>query len=164
MGAKNYTDFHDKTPINRFILQSNPFFNTIIYTECVLRVIAQGFYFGQETYLSKGWNCLDFFVVTSTLMNDILDAMASGQGGGKGLSAIRAIRLLRPLRLLGRVPSIRILISTLIDSIAGLGGITGLAFFFFSIFSILGTTAWNGKIHFRCYVTQEPAGGEWEIL
>jgi hypothetical protein len=56
------------------------------------------------------------------------------------------------------------LISTLIDSIAGLGGITGLAFFFFSIFSILGTTVWSGKVHYRCYVTEEPMGGEWELL
>ena len=46
MGAKNYTDYEDITPVNRFIVQSNPIFNTIIYVECILKVIAMGFYFG----------------------------------------------------------------------------------------------------------------------
>lgn len=46
MGAKNYTDFEDKTPVNRFIVESNPIFNSIIYTEFVLKIISFGFYFG----------------------------------------------------------------------------------------------------------------------
>jgi hypothetical protein len=46
MGAKNYTDFEDKTPINQFIVKTNPIFNTIIYCECILKIIAMGFYFG----------------------------------------------------------------------------------------------------------------------
>jgi hypothetical protein len=97
-------------------------------------------------------------------MNDILDTFASGQGGGKGLSALRAVRLLRPLKLLSKIPAIRVLISTLLNSIAGLGGIMGLAMFFFSIFSILGITVWSGRIHYRCYLTPEPVDGEWELL
>jgi hypothetical protein len=97
-------------------------------------------------------------------MNDIMDTFASGQGGGKGLSALRAVRLLRPLKLLSKIPAIRVLISTLLNSIAGLGGIMGLAIFFFSIFSILGITIWSGRIHYRCYVTPDPVNGEWDLL
>ena len=97
-------------------------------------------------------------------MTDIMNVIDVKGGGGKGLSSLRAVRLLRPLRLLGKVPAIKVLITTLLNSIAGLGGIMGLAMFFFSIFSILGITVWSGRIHYRCYVTPEPSGGEWELL
>lgn len=114
--------------------------------------------------MSEYWNWLDFFVVASSLLTDIMSVVASGDGGGLGLSSLRAVRLLRPLRLLGKVPSIKILINTLLNSIAGLGGIMGLAIFFFSIFSILGITVWNGRIHYRCYTTPEPVDGDWKVL
>jgi hypothetical protein len=32
----------------------------------------------------------------------------------------------------------------------------GLAIFFFTIFSILGVAVWQGKIHYRCYMTEFP--------
>ena len=163
MGAKDYTDYKDVTPVNRFIVQTNPVFNTIIYVECILKIIAMGFYFGQHTYLSEAWNWLDFFVVASSLMDDIMSLVSSGQGAAKGLSSLRAVRLLRPLRLLGKVPAIKVLITTLLNSIAGLGGIMGLAMFFFSIFSILGMTVWSGRIHYRCYLDSEPSDGEWPL-
>jgi voltage-dependent calcium channel L type alpha-1D len=78
MLENNYTDFEDVTTVNRFIVKTNPFFNTSIYSECVLKIIALGFYFGQYAYLSEAWNWLDLFVVTSSLMNDIMDTFASG--------------------------------------------------------------------------------------
>lgn len=40
----------------------------------------------------------------------------------------------------------------------------GLAMFFFMIFAILGVSLWDGKIHFRCYMTEFPdAEGNWEV-
>jgi hypothetical protein len=39
----------------------------------------------------------------------------------------------------------------------------GLAIFFFTIFSILGVAIWSGKIHYRCYQTENPVDGEWEL-
>ena len=78
------------------------------------------------------------------------------QGGGKALSALRAFRLLRPLKLLTSIPSLKLLLGTLINSVQSLGGIMGLAIFFFTIFSILGVAVWQGKIHYRCYMTEFP--------
>lgn len=46
MGVKNYTDYEDKTPVNRFIVKTNLIFNTVVYIECILKIIAQGFYSG----------------------------------------------------------------------------------------------------------------------
>ena len=103
--------------------------------------------------MSDGWNLLDFFVVLTTLFNQIIAAMPGMKDGNKGLSALRAFRLLRPLKLLTAMPSMKVLLSTLFESILSLGGILGLAIFFFVIFSILGVSIWNGKSHYRCYIT-----------
>lgn len=58
----------------------------------------------------------------------------------------------------------KILLSTLFASISSLGGIIGLAMFCYIIFSILGISIWNGKTHYRCYVTEAPIDGKWELL
>jgi hypothetical protein len=79
-------------------------------------------------------------------------------------STSRSVRLMRPLKLLRTIPSIRVLLSTLLGSIGSLGGIMTVAMFFFLIFAILGVTLWKGKVHFRCYLTEFPENGEWELL
>jgi hypothetical protein len=41
-----------------------------------------------------------------------------------------------------------------------------LALFFLLIFAILGVSIWNGRIHYRCYQTEEPDfanGGLWQL-
>lgn len=53
---------------------------------------------------------------------------------------------------------------TLLDSLANLGGVLALAIFFFLIYSILGVSVWQGKIHYRCYLTEKPQDGEWALL
>lgn len=139
---------------------ADPYLNTIIYTEFVLKVMAMGFINGKNAYMKDPWNCLDCFVVLSSLANSISLIISPGSKG-KSLSAFRSIRLLRPLKLLSKIPSLKVLVTTLFGSIMGLSGIGGLAFFFFSMFSILGITVWNGRIHYRCYMTEFPENGEW---
>jgi len=63
------------------------------------------------------------------------------------------------------IPSLKLLLGTLINSVQSLGGIMGLAIFFFTIFSILGVAVWQGKIHYRCYMTEfpDPVTKDWEL-
>ena len=135
----------------------------IIYLEFLLKISAMGFAFGSNSYLSDGWNWLDFFVVGSSAATEIISILNIGGGAGKGLSALRAFRLLRPLKLLTAMPSMKLLLSTLFESVLSLGGIMGLAIFFFTIFAILGVALMQGKIHYRCYLTDKPVDGEWEL-
>ena len=155
MGMKNYMDKDDTTYINKFITATDLWFNLFIYMEFVFKVIAMGFS-GEHSYLTDQWNWLDFFVVLASIANDILPLIFSGQSKNSGIKAMRSVRLLRPLKLLRSIPSIRILITTLLSSVSNLGGIMGLAMFVFTIFAILGVTIWNGKIHYRCYLTDQP--------
>ena len=128
-----------------------------------MKVIAMGFAYGEQCYMADGWNWIDFTVVASSFTDLVMSTILGRSGGGKALSALRAFRLLRPLKLLTSIPALRILLGTLLSSVQSLGGIMGLALFFFTIFSILGVAIWSGKIHYRCYMTEQPVDGVWEL-
>ena len=102
MGMKDYLDRENKTPINNLIERLDPYFNTVIVLECVLKIIGLGFINGKGAYLRDGWNWLDFFVVSSTVIQETVKLAFPG-GKESGFTAFRAVRLLRPLRLLGRI-------------------------------------------------------------
>jgi len=155
LGIKDYTDTEDLSEKNRIINYFEPFFTYSFLTECICKVIGQGFMAGKNTYLSEAWNWLDFTVVITSLLESL--------PGMDGVKVLRTFRLLRPLRSLATMPSMKVLIGTLISSISQLSGIMGLAFFFFAIFSILGISLLDGKTHWRCYMTPEPdSNGIWE--
>lgn len=122
-----------------------------------------GFILGGNGYLADGWNWIDFTVVASSFSDLVMSAFLGRSGGGQALAALRAFRLLRPLKLLTSIPELKKLLRTLLASIQSLGGIMGLALFFFTIFSILGVAIWSGKIHYRCYMTEKPVDGKWEL-
>ena len=67
MGMKDYLDKDNLSPTNAFIERLDPYFNSIIVAECIMKIIGMGFINGRNSYLRDGWNWLDFFVVTSTL-------------------------------------------------------------------------------------------------
>lgn len=62
------------------------------------------------------------------------------------------------------MPSMRLLIRTLFDSVTSLGSVMALALFFFMIFAILGVSIWDGSIYYRCYQTEWPVDGIWELV
>ena len=62
------------------------------------------------------------------------------------------------------MPSMRLLIGTLFASVTSLGSVMALALFFFMIFAILGVSIWDGAIHYRCYTTEWPVDGKWEVV
>lgn len=73
----------------------------IFVFECVIKVIVQGFYFGQKTYLKDPWNILDFIIVIFTFLTWILESMSS-DNDIKFVRGFRALRALRPLRVVSK--------------------------------------------------------------
>lgn len=165
MGMKDYLDKDNtRSEVNKFIVKSDAYFNFFIYLEFVLKAIGMGLSMNDNGYFGDSWNWLDAFVVVTSAINDITPLILGDTQGGGGMKALRSVRLMRPLKLLRGIPSIRLLISTLLASVGSLGGIMTVAMFFFLIFAILGVTLWKGKIHYRCYLTEFPVDGEWELL
>uniref|UniRef100_A0A8C5PV78 Calcium voltage-gated channel subunit alpha1 H n=1 Tax=Leptobrachium leishanense TaxID=445787 RepID=A0A8C5PV78_9ANUR len=116
--------------------------------EMVIKMIALGI-FGQKCYLGDTWNRLDFFIVMAGMMEYSLD------GHNVSLSAIRTVRVLRPLRAINRVPSMRILVTLLLDTLPMLGNVLLLCFFVFFIFGIVGVQLWAGLLRNRCFLDPE---------
>ncbi|XP_070617570.1 LOW QUALITY PROTEIN: voltage-dependent T-type calcium channel subunit alpha-1H [Erythrolamprus reginae] len=113
--------------------------------EMLIKMVALGI-FGHKCYLGDTWNRLDFFIVIAGMMEYSLD------GHNVSLSAIRTVRVLRPLRAINRVPSMRILVTLLLDTLPMLGNVLLLCFFVFFIFGIVGVQLWAGLLRNRCFL------------
>uniref|UniRef100_A0A3Q2EAT3 Ion transport domain-containing protein n=1 Tax=Cyprinodon variegatus TaxID=28743 RepID=A0A3Q2EAT3_CYPVA len=135
---------------------SSNHFTLILYTlddgifaffagEMVVKMVALGV-IGQKGYLGDTWNRLDFFIVIVGMLEYSLD------GHNVSLSAIRTVRVLRPLRAINRVPSMRILVTLLLDTLPMLGNVLALCFFVFFIFGIVGVQLWAGLLRNRCFM------------
>jgi hypothetical protein len=68
------------------------------------------------------------------------------------------MRVLRPLRSVNRLPSLRVIISTMLDSFRGMLSVLVLVLFLFVIYGIIGVQFFNGALHNRCYAAGELPG------
>ncbi|XP_060754243.1 voltage-dependent T-type calcium channel subunit alpha-1H [Neoarius graeffei] len=128
------------------ILQAfDDFIFAFFAVEMVLKMVALGV-FGPRCYLGDTWNRLDLFIVMAGMLEYSLD------GHNVSFSAIRTVRVLRPLRAINRVPSMRILVTLLLDTLPMLGNVLLLCFFVFFIFGIVGVQLWAGLLRNRCFL------------
>ncbi|XP_077940246.1 voltage-dependent T-type calcium channel subunit alpha-1H isoform X2 [Gasterosteus aculeatus] len=116
--------------------------------EMIIKMVALGI-FGPNCYLGDKWNQLDFVIVMAGVLEYSLD------GHNASLSAIRTVRVLRPLRAINRVPSMRILVTLLLDTLPMLGNVLLLCFFVFFIFGIVGVQLWAGLLRNRCFLGED---------
>ncbi|XP_071968470.1 voltage-dependent T-type calcium channel subunit alpha-1G isoform X7 [Engystomops pustulosus] len=115
--------------------------------EMIIKMFALGI-FGQKCYLGDTWNRLDFFIVIAGMLEYSLDLQ------NVSFSAVRTVRVLRPLRAINRVPSMRILVTLLLDTLPMLGNVLLLCFFVFFIFGIVGVQLWAGLLRNRCFLPE----------
>ncbi|XP_016058882.1 PREDICTED: voltage-dependent T-type calcium channel subunit alpha-1G isoform X11 [Miniopterus natalensis] len=113
----------------------------------VVKMVALGI-FGKKCYLGDTWNRLDFFIVIAGMLEYSLDLQ------NVSFSAVRTVRVLRPLRAINRVPSMRILVTLLLDTLPMLGNVLLLCFFVFFIFGIVGVQLWAGLLRNRCFLPE----------
>jgi hypothetical protein len=127
-------------------------FSTIFILECLIKIIAFGFFNHKKAYLKDSWNWLDFFVVLVSLM----DYVPNSGESASALKGLRTFRILRPLRSINSMPSMKRLIASMLDSIPGLFYVSQFLFFIFVLFGIFGTQQFQGKLYNRCRLTEEP--------
>ncbi|NXI76384.1 CAC1H protein, partial [Rhipidura dahli] len=132
-----------------FLSVSNYIFTAIFVAEMMVKVVALGFFSGDNTYLQSSWNVLDGVLVFVSII-DIIVSMASA-GGAKILGVLRVLRLLRtlrPLRVISRAPGLKLVVETLISSLRPIGNIVLICCAFFIIFGILGVQLFKGKFYY----------------
>ncbi|XP_056626587.1 voltage-dependent T-type calcium channel subunit alpha-1G isoform X1 [Triplophysa dalaica] len=123
------------------------FIFTFFAVEMVIKMVALGI-FGKKCYLGDTWNRLDFFIVLAGMLEYSLNLQ------NVSFSAVRTVRVLRPLRAINRVPSMRILVTLLLDTLPMLGNVLLLCFFVFFIFGIVGVQLWAGLLRNRCFLPE----------
>ncbi len=129
-----------------FLKYIDDFIYLFFLTEMLIKIFAMGLY-GAKSYLAEPWNRLDCFIVLA----GATDYMSFSENSG--ITAIRTIRVLRPLRAINKAPSMRILVTLIIDTIPMLGNVCALAFLVFIVFGIVGVQLWKGLLRNRCYST-----------
>uniref|UniRef100_A0A667YQL9 Voltage-dependent T-type calcium channel subunit alpha n=1 Tax=Myripristis murdjan TaxID=586833 RepID=A0A667YQL9_9TELE len=129
----------------RILQDFDDFIFAFFAIEMVIKMVALGI-FGKKCYLGDTWNRLDFFIVVAGMLEYSLNLQ------NVSFSAVRTVRVLRPLRAINRVPSMRILVTLLLDTLPMLGNVLLLCFFVFFIFGIVGVQLWAGLLRNRCFV------------
>ena len=112
------------------------FISGIFIVEFVIKVIAQGFYFGDKTYLKDPWNRLDFIIVFFCILGWIFDALISTNINF--LKGLRSLRALRPLRVISSNEGMKIVVNALFESIPVLLNVLLIVILFVFVFAILG--------------------------
>ena len=144
---------------------------TVAFTlECVLKIFAMGFLPSCYTppvdaeakakpsrpgdpihvgsYLSDGWNRLDFFVVVTSFLAQLPFV--------PNVTMFRTLRVLRPLRSLNAIPRLKGLVGAMISSVPQILNATVVILFMFVVFGILMLQLYSGKSNFRCRYTPFP--------
>jgi len=68
LGIKDYVDIENETDINRLVEWMEPFFTYLFLMECLFKIMAMGWFMGNNSYLDDSWNWLDFIVVVTSLL------------------------------------------------------------------------------------------------
>lgn len=99
----------------------------------VLKIFGLGFILPNGAYLRDGWNILDFCIVTTSLIPQLV-----GAGSSVNLSSLRSLRVLRPLRTISSIKELKVLIGTLFSAFSYLVNTIIILFFFYLVFAIAG--------------------------
>ncbi|KAL5273022.1 hypothetical protein ACFFRR_000036 [Megaselia abdita] len=144
-----YTPFpaSDSNTTNAALEKIENIFMVIFTSECIIKIIANGFLMHQGAYLRNGWNILDFFIV---VIGAISAALSSVMPEGFDVKALRAFRVLRPLRLVSGVPSLQVVLNSILKAMIPLFHIALLVLFVIIIYAIIGLELFSGKLHKTC--------------
>ncbi|XP_071748883.1 muscle calcium channel subunit alpha-1 isoform X29 [Lepeophtheirus salmonis] len=145
-----YTPFpaEDTNETNQILEKVEYIFLVIFTTECVMKIIAYGFWQHPTAYLRSAWNMLDFTIVMIGVISTILSSLRIE---GFDVKALRAFRVLRPLRLVSGVPSLQVVLNAIIMAMIPLLHIALLVMFVIIIYAIIGLELFSGLLHKTCF-------------
>ena len=123
----------------------------------LIKIIGMGFFTNSlndpqvPAYVKSTWNCLDFFVVMSSLAELIMPLFMGGSGVDslKSLKALRALRALRPLRMVSKNEGMKLVVGALMTSIPSMTHVLIVCMLLLLILAIVGVNLFKGKF-FSC--------------
>jgi len=144
----------------RFVLDViNYTFSGCYVVELFVKLVALGLYGNKKAYLADGWNRLDGFLVTLSLVD--LSFILAGVNGGSMLSILkimRILRALRPLRVINKAPKLKKIVGCMVEACKSISSTLVIVAFVFLIFAIFGVNLFGGKLYF-CSSTDDTCDG-----
>ncbi|CAF0857896.1 unnamed protein product [Rotaria sordida] len=142
-----------------FLNITNIIFTIIFTIEMMIKVIANGFICGRNTYLHNRWNAMDGLLVIISIIDlatmyrgtVVTSSNLESEAATRIFSMLKVFRLLRtlrPLRVVNRAPGLKLVLQTLISSLKPIGHIVIICCTFFIIFGILGVQLFKGKFYY----------------
>jgi len=94
----------------------------------------------ENSYLRDEWNQLDFFIVSSSIVDMMLSDMELS-----AMKILRMLRALRPLRFLTHNIELKLIVNALIGSLGGIFNVLIVVAVVFLIYAIFGVSLYSGK-------------------
>jgi hypothetical protein len=139
-----YTDkLSPDDPVIKYSSYFDLVFQIAFTIEMVLKIFAFGFCMDENSYLTESWSQMDFFIVTTGLIDTSLEGVDIAF-----LKVLRLLRILRPLRFLSHSSSMKTLIEALMASIPSIINVGVVIVVVFLMFAILGVNLFAGKLQY----------------
>lgn len=135
-----FIEIEEKTPVMIVSDQIDKIFNYLFIIEMSFKLVAMGFCMDENSYLRDEWNQLDFFIVTSSIVDMMLADMELS-----AMKILRMLRVLRPLRFLTHNIELKLLVNALIGSLGGIFNVLIVVAVVFLIYAIFGVSLYSGK-------------------
>lgn len=113
-------------------MQADFIISIVFLIEAIIKILALGF----RTYINSYGNCLDFFIMLFSLLEQIVES-----------TFLRIIKVLRPLRIINRYAAIRKLITVLFISMPNILAILFISSIFYFVFSIVFVNLLKGQLY-----------------
>lgn len=134
------------SPLNNTSFTIDIIFNVLFIIEMSVKLIAMGFVMDPGSYIRESWNRLDFFIVTSS----IVDMAATGVDIPV-IRILRMLRVLRPLRFINHNPNLKMVVIALLESMGSIFNVLIVIAVVYLIFAILGINFFGGMF-FYCSI------------
>lgn len=137
----NLTDGATETTI---FVKFDTFYFAFYITELLLKVIGLGFIMNKGAYLSDDWNKLDFFIISTAIINRVVSEY------GINLRAVRALRVLRPLKMIATLKSLQTILESLFSALPLLADSFLILCFCYLLYALAGLQLFAGLLKKRC--------------
>lgn len=133
---------------NSTITKFENFFFAFYLFELSIKIIAQGLVLGPFSYLRDGWNVLDFFIISTTILSIVFASY------GFNLQSLKTFRVLRPLRTIAKIKKLQEILISLMSAMPLVSSSFMILLFFYYIYALAGLHMFSGLLLKRCYYAE----------
>lgn len=141
-----FWDLDETSEIIQVSLKIDFIFNYLFISEMFFKLISLGLIMDEGSYLRDTWNQLDFFIVSSS----IIDMAATGVDIPV-IKVMRMLRTLRPLRFINHNVNLKMIVIALLESVGSIFNVLVVIAVVYLIFAIVGVSFYGGKF-FYCSI------------